>query len=142
MIPANGQDALSPNTANRDIGNVRVLDDSYFKHIGEEDRPNPFRNLSFKSRKAKGEVLPFEDDWVREHILVPGVIAGINDEAAHINFVLIETGCRPGEIGNLLKEDILLDNPVPHIRIRPKKNREIKTMAPIREIPLLGGVII
>ena len=138
LIPANGQDALSPNTANRDIGNVRVLYDAYFKHIGEEDRPNPFRNLSFKSRKAKGEVLPFDDDWVRERILVPDVFAGINDEASHIVFALIETGCRPGEIGNLLKEDIILDHPVPHIRIRPKKNREIKTMASIREIPLLG----
>lgn len=138
LIPQDGKDALSPNTANRDIGNVRLLYEAYFKHIGEEDRSNPFRNLSFKSKKVKGEVLPFEDDWVRSRILVPGLFAGINDEAWHIAYALIETGCRPGEIGNLVEEDILLDHEVPHIRIRPKKNREIKTAASVREIPLIG----
>jgi integrase len=138
LVPSGDSDGLSPNTANRDIGNVRVLCGAYFKHIGEEDRPNPFRNLAFKAKKLKGEVLPFEDDWVRGKILVPGLFEGINDEAWHILYALIETGCRPGEIGNLIGEDILIDHPVPHVRIRPKKNREIKTAASIREIPLVG----
>lgn len=138
LVPSDDGDSLSPNTANRDIGNVRVLYEAYFKHIGEEDRSNPFRNLSFKSKKSKGEVPPFEDDWVRQRILVPRLFDGINDEAWHILYALIETGCRPGEIGNLIGEDILLDHPVPHVRIRPKKNREIKTAASIREIPLVG----
>jgi integrase len=138
LVPSGDDKALSPNTANRDIGNVRVLYDAYFKHIGEEDRANPFRNLSFRSRKAKGVVLPFEDSWVRSRILVPGIFDGINDQARHIIYALIETGCRPGEIGNLVEEDILLNHVVPHIRIRPKKNREIKTAASIREVPLVG----
>ncbi|MEM1104085.1 MAG: DUF6538 domain-containing protein [Pseudomonadota bacterium] len=138
IVPSDGKEALSANTANRDLGNVRVLFDAYFKHIGQEDRANPFRNLSFKSKKSKGKVLPFEDDWVRSKILVHGLFDGINPEARHILFALIETGCRPGEIGNLTKEDIILDHEVPHIRIRPKKHREIKTDASIREIPLLG----
>jgi integrase len=37
-----------------------------------------------------------------------------------------------------MEEDIFLDHDVPHIRIRPKRNREIKTQASIREIPLVG----
>ena len=138
LVPKSDEKPLSPNTANRDIGNVRVLYEAYFKYIGEEDRANPFRNLSFKSKKVKGEVLPFDDDWIRERILVPGLFAGINEEAWHIAYALIETGCRPGEIGNLIEEDILLAHNVPHIRIRPKKNREIKTSASVREIPLVG----
>lgn len=138
IVPVEGQKALSPNTANRDIGNIRVVYGAYFKHIGEEDRLNPFRNLTFKAKKAKGEVLPFEDAWVRSRILVPGILDGINEQARNILYALIETGCRPGEIGNLLREDILLDHAVPHIRIRPKKNREIKTASSIREIPLIG----
>ena len=138
LIDKPGQTTLSPNTANRDIGNVRVLFDAYFKHIGEEDRLNPFRNLSFKTKKVKGEVPPFEDDWVRTKILVPGLFAGVNDEAWHIVYALIETGCRPSEIANLLEEDILLEEDVPFIRIRPKRKREIKTAASVREIPLVG----
>lgn len=132
-----GRKALSGNTANRDIGNVRKLYFEYCKYIGEEDRANPFRNLSFKD-KHKADVPPFEDEWVRARILVPGCLAGVNDEARHIVYALIETGCRPGEISNLMPEDIILNHDVPHIRIRPKKNREIKTDASVRDIPLLG----
>ncbi len=132
-----GQKPLTANTANRDIGNVRKLYGEYCKFMGEEDRSNPFRNLSFKD-KLKGEVPPFENDWVRSKILVPGLFAGVNTQAWHILYALIETGCRPGEIANLMEEDILLDHEVPHICIRPKRNREIKTQASIREIPLVG----
>lgn len=138
LVPAKGKKELSPNTANRDLGNVRVLFEAYFKHIGEEDRPNPFRNLSFKAKKTKGVVPPFENDWVRKKILMPGLFDGINEEAMKIIYALVETGCRPGEIGNLMEEDIILDHDVPHILIRPKKKREIKTSASVREIPLVG----
>lgn len=138
LIERPGRPTLSANTANRDIGNMRVLYDAYFKHIGEEDRANPFRNLSFKAKKTKGEVPPFEDTWVRQKILVAGLFDGVNDEASHIIYALIETGCRPSEIANLLAEDIFLDHDVPHIRIRPKRRREIKTTASVREIPLVG----
>lgn len=132
-----GRKALTANTANRDIGNVRKLFTDYCKFIGDEDRLNPFRNLSFKD-KLKADVPPFESEWVRSKILKPGVFAGINAQAAHIVFALIETGCRQGEIANIEEEDIFLDHAVPHIRIRPKRNREIKTRASIREIPLVG----
>lgn len=132
-----GRKALTANTANRDIGNVRKLYADYCKFIGEEERANPFRNLSFKD-KLKTEVPPFEDEWVRKRFLIPGIFAGLNEQAWHILYALIETGCRPGEIANLLEEDIILGHEVPHIRIRPKRNREIKTAASIREIPLVG----
>ncbi len=132
-----GRQALKANTANRDLGTVRKLFAEYCRYIGEEERPNPFRNLHFKDR-FKGDVPPFEDDWVRSKILAPGVFDGLNEQAWHIAYALIETGCRPGEIANLMKEDIVLDHEVPHIRIRPKRNREIKSAASIREIPLVG----
>lgn len=138
LIPQSGEKTLSPNTANRDLGNLRVLFRAYFRHLGDDERPNPFRNLAFRTKKSTGEVPPFENNWVREHILAPGVFAGINRQAYHIVYALIETGCRPGEIGNLMEEDICLDADIPHILIRPKKNREIKTASSIREIPLVG----
>ena len=51
---------------------------------------------------------------------------------------MIETGCRPSEIANLLPDDIKLNAPVPFIRIRPKQGMEIKTESSIRDIPLVG----
>ncbi len=142
-IKANeGKKRRGANTANRDLGNLRKLYKEYFKHIGEEERPNPFRNLSFRETAIsdKKKTPPFEDEWVRTKILKAGALKGINEEAALIAFALIETGCRPSEIANLNPEegDIRLDHPVPHIRIRPHDNMEKKTASSIREIPLVG----
>ncbi len=137
VVPKPGREALSTKTANRDVGNMRLLYSAYFKYIGEEDRVNPFRNLSFKDRQST-DVPPFEDKWVRERILAPGALSGLIGGADLILYTLIETGCRPGEIANLLEEDIHLKANVPYISIRPKKDREIKTVSSIRDIPLVG----
>ena len=137
--PKPGKKALSPNTASRDLGNMRQLYSEYFTFIGEEARQNPFRNLSFETRKTGlSAVPPFEDEWVRTRILVPGAFEGMNDDAVRVVYALIETGCRPSEIANLLADDIFLDAEVPFIRIQPRRNREIKTNSSIRDIPLVG----
>lgn len=128
---------LSSKTANRDLGNMRKLYASFFAHVGEEDRQNPFRNLSFKDKK-QNTTPPFEDKWVREKILKPNVLRGIPGNGDLLVLALIETGCRPGEIANLIEEDIFLDTDVPYISIRPHENREIKTASSIRDIPLVG----
>ncbi|WP_298307307.1 DUF6538 domain-containing protein [uncultured Erythrobacter sp.] len=137
LMPTNGRRALNANTANRDIGNVRTLYYDYFRHIGDDERKNPFRNLTFSNAK-KADVPPFETDWVRERILAPGVFDGINREAVLLVYALIETGCRPSEIANLLPENIRLDCDIPHIKVKPSALREIKTHASIRDLPLLG----
>ena len=118
---------------------MRLLYDRYFKHIGEEDRQNPFRNLSFKDKKAETtDVPPFETEWILEHILRPGALTSIIGDAHLLAFILIETGCRPGEVANLMPEDIHLDEDVPYIAIRPKNEREIKNPWSKRDIPLVG----
>lgn len=137
LKPKLGAPGKGANTANRDLGNLRKLYREYFRHIGEEDRPNPFRSLSFKET-VFAETPPFPDDWVRDKILIPDALKGINEQARLIVYALIETGCRPSEIANLAPEDICLDADIPQIRIRPAKGREIKTASSIRDIPLVG----
>lgn len=141
IMAKQGEKRRGANTANRDLGNLRKLYGEYFKHVGEEERLNPFRNLNFRERDAvKEKKTPsFEDDWVSKKILVPGVLDGINKQAKIIAYALIETGCRPSEIANLdPRKDICLDHAVPHIRIRPHENMEKKTASSVREIPLVG----
>jgi hypothetical protein len=55
---------------------MRLLYSAYFKYIGEEDRPNPFRNLAFKDRQST-DVPPFEDtasmmesDWIKPFVAI------------------------------------------------------------------------
>ncbi|MCA8893177.1 MAG: tyrosine-type recombinase/integrase [Hyphomonas sp.] len=128
---------IAPNTANRHIGNIRSLHADYYKHIGEEDRPNPFRNMHFKA-KSRTEVPPFSNEWVRTRILAPGAFRKWRPELQLITWMLIETGCRPSEIINLRVEDFHMHEPVPYISIRARLDREVKTDTSERDIPLVG----
>ena len=128
---------MSGNSANRDLGNLRKLYHRYFEHIGEESRENPFRNLRFASPKLS-KVRPFSDDWVRERILAPGVMKGLNRQAVLLCYAMIETGCRPSELSNIEPDNIRLDAEIPHIRIRNTDKRQLKSTASIRDIPLVG----
>jgi integrase len=79
---------------------------------------------------------------VRDTIMQPGTLAGLNAEARGVVLVLIETGARGDEICNLHEEVIKLDGQVPHIvvepRLDPEDPREIKTVSSVRSIPLVG----
>jgi len=136
-ISNDGKAGIKPNTANRHIGNIRNLYSTYFSYIGEEDRLNPFRNLRF-SGSTKSSVAHFEDNWVRNRILVPGLFDRLHIELKSIIYVLIETGARMSEICNLMPDDIHLDEQIPFISIRPREKRELKTTDSERDIPLMG----
>ncbi len=132
--------AKQPKTADRHFGDIRRLYSDYFKYIGEEERPNPFRNLTFKERRNRGtrKYPPIPDKWVCEKILVPGWYGNLSEEIFLAPLMLIETGCRPGEIINLRPEDIRLDDPIPHLVIADREDREVKTQTSVRCIPLVG----
>jgi integrase len=135
--PKDGSKPMSGSSGNKDLGSLRKLYRRYFEHIGEEERENPFRNMRFKD-KIITNVLPFKDEWVRSRILAPDVFDGLNRQGALLCMALIETGCRPSELANIKPENIRLDAEVPHIRIRPTKDRELKSGASVRDIPLVG----
>ena len=135
--PADGSKGLNPNSANRDIGNMRTLFKSYWAYQGDDTRPNPFKGLNYTENFYK-DIPAFEDQWVRRKILVPGLFDGLNQEAKLIAYALIETGCRPSEIANLRQDHIKLNSNVPHIQIRPRENRQLKTNSAIRDVPLTG----
>lgn len=141
VAPATGRPTHSPNSGNRDLGTLRVLWDAYHLHIGQTDTKNPFAGLRFKDSGDRTRP-PFPTKWIREKLLSRKAMAGLNPEARGIVLALIETGCRPSELCNLRPENILLEDPVPHIHIRtisdPNDPREIKTRSSTRKIPLVG----
>lgn len=128
---------MSGSSGNKDLGFLRKLYRCYFEHIGEEDRQNPFRNLRF-SPKILNKVRPFSNDWVQNEILKPNGFKGLKREAALILMVLIETGCRLSELTNIDQKNIRHDDEIPHLRIRPTANRELKSNSSERDIPLVG----
>ena len=115
---------------------MRKLYEDYYRHIGDEDRLNPFRKIFFKDEQ-QSRVPSFEDDFVRSKILVAGLFDGLNDQLRNMIYVLIETGARPSEICNLRPEQIRLNADVPHLEIKAI-DRELKTVTSKREITLVG----
>lgn len=140
IAPKNGAPTHSASSGNRDIGNMRVLHDAFFAHMGEA-RQNPFEGLSFAARRKRSRP-PFPRDWLVTRILAPGALAGMNEEARGIVLTLVETGARPSEIANLEPSAIRLSHKVPHLAIEPRADpddpREIKTQSSERLVPLVG----
>lgn len=143
IAPKKGDPAptASASSGNRDLGNMRVLYDSYFKHMGETGRKNPFDGLGFSTRNKKSRP-PIPTEWLRDRLLKGDALTGMNDEARGILLIMVETGARPSEIANLLPSAIRLTHKVPHIVIEPSLDpsdpREIKTLSSQRSVPLLG----
>lgn len=138
LHPTDGSRPLTGNSADRDLGNLRKLFREYWKYEGDEGRQNPFRNLNFGNANGIKDIPHFEDEFVRTRLLAPGVFKGLNEQAALIVYAMIETGCRPSEISNMLPENIILDADLPHIRIKPTSERQLKTYSSVRDIPLVG----
>lgn len=131
----------SASLGKRRLGDMSILYKRYYAHIGVEGRPNPFEGLTF-NQKFKKSRLPFPIEWVRDVILKPGALAGLNADARHIVLVCIETGARPIELRYLRKDRIKLHDKVPHILVEPSfdpdEPHEVKTVSSVRRIPLVG----
>lgn len=130
----------SASLGKRRMGDMSILFKRYFVHLGSE-RPNPFDALTF-NQKFKKRRLPFPIEWVRDVIMKPGALAGMNIDARHMVLISIETGARPIELRYLNADRIKLDDKVPHILVEPSfdpdEPHEVKTVSSVRRIPLVG----
>lgn len=64
-----------------------------------------------------------------------------NDDIRWLLALLIDTGARPAEIAGLALDDLHLDADVPHIEIRARPWRGLKSAAANRRIPLIGAAL-
>ena len=126
---------VSANSANKDLihlGDV-LKTVNRMKRLGLD---LPLGELSFKEGAQRSRP-PFSESWIREHILCPGALDGLNGEARAIVLGMINTGYRPSEGAALTRETIRLDGDVPHIAIEPD-GRQLKSQYARRVIPLAG----
>lgn len=98
-----------------------------------------FAGVALSDSKAKKRTRePFGDEWIRDVLLKPGALDGMNADARYILLGMINTGYRPSEGAGLLPEEIRLDGKVPHILIQPNQNRHLKNAHSERYVPLTG----
>ena len=65
----------------------------------------------------------------------------IDDEMRWLIALISDTGMRLGEAAGLLKEDIKVDDRIPHIELKPHPWRSLKTKGSQRLIPLTSGAL-
>lgn len=129
------EDGLTPNSANKDFAalssTLRVV--IMRKRLGLE---LPLSGYMLKAGEAKTRP-PFSVKWIKDHLLKPGALDGLNAEARAILLGMVNTGYRPSEGAGLTRDQIRLDHNIPHIRIEPV-GRELKSKNARRVIPLVG----
>ncbi|MGL1920005.1 MAG: tyrosine-type recombinase/integrase [Hyphomicrobiales bacterium] len=127
---------MAPGTAQKDIGNLKKIYAEYYNYYGDEDRPNPFRNLRFKNIDVNQR--PAFDLIEIQKIYQSLNIQNLNFEARMIMYVCADTGCRPSEICGLEESNIHLDEEYPYLEIKDMPGRKLKTRSSNRTIPLVG----
>lgn len=126
---------LTPNSANKDLIHLGDV----MKTINKLKRLGlvlPLTDLSFKEGE-KRQRPPFSVKWIKDKLLAPGALAGLNTEARCIVLGMVNTGYRPSEGAALTAAQIRLDHKVPHISIEPV-GRQLKSAYARRVIPLAG----
>lgn len=126
---------LTPNSANKDLTHVG----SVLKTVNKMKRLGlvlPLSDLALKQGEARQRP-PFSNTWIKDRILAPGALNGLNTEARCILLGMVNTGYRPSEGAALLPHHIRLDHAVPHISIEAD-GRQLKSVYSKRIIPLAG----
>lgn len=133
---------LSMESANKDFANMAGMLRRYYESIAQPDPPYPYHRVSLKDRhKAESRKLEIPADWITEKCFAPGAFDGTNDETRDILLISVETGCRQSEICDLPPEAIVLDHPIPHLRLKfeeGENRREVRNTSSVREVPLVG----
>jgi len=126
---------VGPSSANKDLIHLGAI----LKTVNSMKRLGlalPLGELAFKEGEQRTRP-PFSSRWIRETLLAPGALDGLNGEARAILLGMINTGYRPSEGAALDAETIRLECDVPHISIEPV-GRQLKSPYARRVIPLVG----
>jgi integrase len=126
---------LTANSANKDLIHLGDV----LKTVNKMKRLGlilPLSDLSFKEGETRQRP-PFSEAWIREKLLKPGALGGLNTDARCILLGMINTGYRPSEAAPMTSSQIRLDVDVPHISIEPISGH-LKSLNARRVIPLVG----
>jgi len=97
---------------------------------------SPFANVYFPELDDVKERQP-----VTEHdiALVQSNCRAIDDDIRWLLALISDTGMRLAEAAGLALDDIMLDEKIPYIDLKPNKSRRLKTKQSARKVPLVGA---
>ena len=135
-------DLLSRNSTGTVRRRLDTLVAVFNKAVSEEGLAivNPFESLSIPKEGHDSKKREAYTD--SELLMIAGSCQKLDDDIRHIIALQLDTGARAGEIIGLRVSDVVLDQAIPHVRIRPfGAVRSLKTDASERDIPLIGNAL-
>jgi integrase len=131
-------DAVDAKTANKDIGQLsRMLKEMSIRR--RLNLPDIFKGLRLKGETERPRI-PYDTDFIQKRLFAKDALAGLNEDARFVLYVVADTGLRPSEVVNLQEDAIVLDTSIPYVRVLPD-GRRLKTEDSRREIPLVGTAL-
>jgi len=129
------QQGMTIRTVKRVFASIRAIVNIAITEHGY-DCSNAFSKTFFPEEEnvSKRRPIPIED--IRN---IQAKCMEMDDDMRWLIALISDTGMRLGEAVGLLKEDIILDHDVPHVRLIPHSWRRLKTKGSQRDIPLVGA---
>ncbi|MDA7550935.1 tyrosine-type recombinase/integrase [Rhodobacteraceae bacterium] len=97
---------------------------------------NPFSRVYFDRTDKVKKRLPIPNDIIRQ---IQDKCCRIDDDMRWLIALISDTGLRLSEAAGLHIDDIMLNDDVSHVIVRPHPWRNLKTDASERKIPLVGA---
>jgi integrase len=122
-------------SANKDIGQLsRMLKEMSIRR--RLNLPDIFKGLRLRGEVEKSRQ-PFDPAFIQERLINGDGLAGLNEDARLVLYVMMDTGLRPSEVVNLREGTIHLEAKIPFVQIAAD-GRRLKTEDSARELPLVG----
>ena len=118
------------------FGSIKAIINLSMAEYGIDDR-NPFSSI-YMPDEQPDERQPIPLSCIRQ---IQRDCAEIDDEKRWLLALISDTGMRLSEAVGLLKEDIILDDSIPHVIIQSHPWRSLKTKGSARVVPLVGAAL-
>lgn len=129
------EENLGTNGANKNFIQIKTIFESVNENLNLGiDTKTLFRKLLFEENWNTTR-LPFETDYIRNMLLKPENLKGLNEQAKWALHAMAETGAGIAEQVGLQATDIHLDCEMPYIEITPRSKKGLKTRYRKRVIP-------
>lgn len=126
---------LTGSSITRVFGTVRSIINFAASEIGIEIT-NPFGKVYYDRTAGVEDREPIPLDAIRT---LQTECRSLDDDLRWLVALVSDTGMRLAEATGLLKEDLKLDDPIPHVVIREHPWRRLKTAGSARKVPLVGA---
>jgi hypothetical protein len=110
-------EGLTPNSGNKDIVHLTAM----LRAVDKTKRLRldlPLSGWAIQEGEKRTRT-GFSTKWIKERLLAPGALAGLNAQAQGVVLAMVNTGARPSELTCLTDAQIRLNVDIPHISIEP-----------------------